>query len=421
MTGRHTVVAFLLCAVLGAVAPAACGGVSVSQPGAPRVVSFRQEQTTTVLRDGRVLVLGGRGLDGAPLASGEIYDRDSGAWTPIAAMGRARAGHTASLLLDGRVLVAGGTGCRRTCTDADALATAELYDPASGAWAQTTNMHVSRSGHAAVVLGDGRVLVAGGRGIDPAAERLPVRYPASLRSAELYDPRTGRWSTLRAMHRGRAGQFAATLRDGRAVMAGGYEGTIAPYAGGGSAQGGAESGLTPETVEVFDSATGAWTLSPRSRISSIGWIGTRTDGTVVALGGLNRETIQVYDPDRNRWSEPEERSGLAADRSTVVRLDDTRVLSTGGLGGLSDTDARAVAETAVLSDGADRWTPVAAMTTSRVRHTAVRLTDGTVLVYGGYQYRDGLLRRGRLPVMTSEIYDPEADRWTARGRTADLD
>src|SRR3954449_6790786 len=61
-----------------------------------------------------------------------------GAWVPTASLAHARWHHTATLLMDGRVLVAGG--------DADccskALASAEIYNPATGMWSTTGAMHV---------------------------------------------------------------------------------------------------------------------------------------------------------------------------------------------------------------------------------------------------------------------------------------
>jgi hypothetical protein len=398
---------------------AACGVGAVSQPDAPRVVIERRDQTTTLLWDGRVLVTGGRGRDGAPLASAEVYDPAAGEWSATGEMGTPRYGHTASVLIDGRVLVTGGSGCRRNCTEADAYATAEIYDPVSETWSQTTNMAASRQGHAAAVLADGRVLVAGGRGIDGGSADPPARFPPSLRSSELYDPRTGHWSPLPPMHRGRAGQHSLALWDGRVVMAGGYEGTVVQYDDELSEGSVAQYGLTPETVEVFDPVTGAWTLSPRATITNIEWVGAQSDGTLLVAGGLYQDRVQLYDPDRQRWSAPVDRDPMAPDRSTLVLLDDTRLLATGGLSDEEDADVAAAGTTALLHIDTESWKAVAEMTTPRVRHAAVRLSNGSVLVYGGYQIRDGRFRHGHAPVLTSEVYDPATDRWSARGPAAD--
>jgi hypothetical protein len=80
-------------------------------------------------------------------------------------MAEARTFHTATLLPSGEVLVAGG---------GDEDSTAEVYDPATGAFSITGGMEIGRSGHTATLLPNGSVLVAGG-GIF-----------AGLASAELY-------------------------------------------------------------------------------------------------------------------------------------------------------------------------------------------------------------------------------------------
>ena len=88
-------------------------------------------------------------------------------------MQNARSFHTATLLPNGKVLVAGGSQ-----GGGGVLASAELYDPATGSWSATGSMHTARVNFTATLLPDGKVLVSGGQ-IGPLA------------SAELYDPATG--------------------------------------------------------------------------------------------------------------------------------------------------------------------------------------------------------------------------------------
>jgi hypothetical protein len=84
--------------------------------------------------------------------------------------------HTATLLPNGKVLVAGGFN-----SVSGFLASAELYDPASGTWTTTDSLTMARDSHTATLLPNGKVLVAGGLGTGGGV----------LNSAELYDTGLG--------------------------------------------------------------------------------------------------------------------------------------------------------------------------------------------------------------------------------------
>ena len=174
--------------------------------------SGRWDHTATSMPDGRVLVAGGLAGYDEVIARAEIYDPAGVAppvpWAPTGSMAIVRGCVAAAPLLDGRVLAAGG------CVYRTSLATAELYDPASGQWALTGSMSTARSGHTATPLLDGRVLVTGGR---PGAWSYPVS------SAEVYDPSSGEWTSTGSMNLARELHTATLLLDGRVLVVGGYE------------------------------------------------------------------------------------------------------------------------------------------------------------------------------------------------------
>ncbi|HYS01567.1 MAG TPA: kelch repeat-containing protein, partial [Candidatus Eisenbacteria bacterium] len=77
----------------------------------PEMSVPRTQHTATMLEDGRVLVVGGfRQKDplGETLSSAELYDPATNRWAPAGSMAFRRARHSAVLLRDGRVLVLGG-------------------------------------------------------------------------------------------------------------------------------------------------------------------------------------------------------------------------------------------------------------------------------------------------------------------------
>jgi hypothetical protein len=168
----------------------------------------RDGHTATLLADGRVLVVGGQDGSGAVLASAELYDPATDTFSPTGSLATPRTSDTATLLLDGRVLITGGF------TGSASLASAELYDPATGTFSPTGSMSTPRYLQSATLLADGRVLIAGGGDLNPG-------HPGTLASAELYDPQTGRFSATGSMITARFGPITARLLDGRVLIAGG--------------------------------------------------------------------------------------------------------------------------------------------------------------------------------------------------------
>ena len=105
------------------------------------------------------------------LTAAPLWAADPGTWAPLSAdMYQARVGHTATLLKDGKVLLAGGKDA-----SGQALATAELFDPAASSYAPLGNLAVAVWGHTATLLSDGTVLISGGTGASVAAMAVPAR------------------------------------------------------------------------------------------------------------------------------------------------------------------------------------------------------------------------------------------------------
>jgi len=98
-------------------------------------------------------------------------------WRVTHRLNRAREFHTATLLQNGMVLVPGGFD-----SNFNVLASAELYDPASGTWTATGSLNTARLGHTATLLQNGIVLVAGELTAQAFLSRAPncTSRPAGL-------------------------------------------------------------------------------------------------------------------------------------------------------------------------------------------------------------------------------------------------
>jgi hypothetical protein len=181
------------------------------------LATARRRHSTTRLGDGRVVVAGGLGADGGSLAGVELFDSAAGTWSnPSSGLATARSRHSA-VLAGKRLLVAGGTSGRGA-----ALASAELLDPANLAWTTVGSMIEARTGHGAVALGTGKVLVVGGAVPTGEAER-------ALASCELYDPATGTWASTGSLTVPRKGHQTTLLPDGRVLVTGGDAVPAIPY------------------------------------------------------------------------------------------------------------------------------------------------------------------------------------------------
>ncbi len=315
------------------------------------------------------------------------------AWTATGSMVTPRDGHTATLLPDGRVLVAGGqvadTG----------LASAELYDPRTGSWTATESMIQGRAWHTATLLKDGTVLVTGGLSTLSSA---PGGADHELASAELYDPRTGSWSTAGSMTEARSGPSVALLPDGRVLVAGGW-GSSEPF------------GPKLASSELFDPATRTWTATGTMTERRHGHSATLLpNGTVLVAGGYDRDrsvSAELYDPVRGTWTA----TGNLAEPfggHTATLLPNGTVLIVGG-DVPRGPGAAGSAHAAVYDPAVGTWTATGSMETARLGQAAALLPDGRVLVSGGRSYG----ARQAPTYASAELYDPATRTWTA---TADM-
>ena len=299
---------------------------------------------------GFVLITGGQGNGKFALAAAELYDPTAATFSAASPMNFARTDHTATMLPGDKILVAGGGNA-----EGHALSSAEIYVPATGEFAAVSSaMRVARSRHSATLISgcgcpaDGKVLLAGG---------VAGNQGDTLRSAELFDPATGKFTLTGAMKRTRA-LHSATL-----IASGPLAGQVL-IAGGTSD----EAGGDVTTAELYDPATG------------------------------------MFSPTGSMAPPREEHTATWLDPALVKGNMAGKVLIAGG------GDISAVTDTAEIFDPqTGSFAPVGAMTTKRTLHVAALLPSGQVLIAGGQSAETSF------PI-TAELFDPGKAAFLATGQ-----
>jgi hypothetical protein len=336
----------------------------------PPLAEARSNQSATLLADGRVLVTGGNGADGSQLASAELYDPATGTGTfgPTGALSVPRVYHTATRLFDGRVLVLGGYG-----TDVSPLASAEIYDPGvgGGTFMAMPALKEGRRYHGAVLLPSGKVLVVGGEG----------HGLTTLASAELYDPAAKTTTSTGSLAIARTNASVVLLPDGTVLVAGGKDVNHLPVA----------------QAERYDPAIGAFAPAGEPVFDALGIATLLPSGKVLFVGDF----VDLFEPaPADLTSVPS--GSMAATRGghTATLLGDGQVLVAGGI--TEPTPAPAE----LYDPTSGTFSPAGSLVEDRQDHAAVRLMDGRVLLLGGSL-------PGGLSVASAEIYDPAVHAFSA--------
>lgn len=287
-------------------------------------------------------------------------------------LNHARDSHAATLLADGTVLIAGGEDA------SGPLMSAELYDPATETFTDTGNMNDFRVSPTATLLPDGIVLIAGGI------------HGGSLPTAELYDPATKTFSVTGVMHDARQAHTATLLNTGKVLIAGGFD---------------SGSSLILASAELYDPATKTFLPTKGSMTEARLWHSATLlpDGTVLIAGGYGATgplaSAEIYDPSTDTFSTT---GSLSVDRYLAgAALVSGKVLLAGGYNFSGPLDS------AELYDpGSKSFSAVGNLGSASVFHTLTALANNQVLVAGGVSSEI---------LADAELYDPTSAIFSATG------
>jgi hypothetical protein len=293
-------------------------------------------------------------------------------------------GFSAVLLGDGRLLLAGGLTCQGARPPCQMSTLASIFDPETGISTPTGSLPVAEAGGSAIRLGDGRVLIAGGLGACDATQCVPID------EIQIYDPTSGTWTD--------GGRLPMPWTAALAVDAGDRI-----YFAGGTTHW--ELGKSTEGVRAivsYDLGTGeSTTVGSLPTAEVLGGAFFLGDGRVLLIGsdgisgvGTKDYPPLTYDPKTQRVTQGRSffSTGTSGYSTTLMR--DGKLLIVGGYqignrGSYCLQDAQ-------LFDPATGSLKSAGHTNHGIcTPVVISLADGRVLIAGG----GGVLK-------TAEIYDP---------------
>ena len=240
----------------------------------------------------------------------------------------------------------------------------------------------ARFEHTATLLADGRVVVAGG-----------ARGPYTLSSVEVFDPKTGAWSSGPSMTSARSEHTATLLADGRTLITGGQD-----------------KGAAHDSTETLDPLAMSLDAQSGHAPEEGGTPGDALRGrpSVLVTGGGSvspDSLVEIYDPALGRVEPRGEDAHVSTDRAQ----DYAAVGRYGaGVGRAGESWCRRWRTRELYVPGAGSWSPTALVRDPRWGQVALSLADGSPMIIGGLD-NDGW------SLKSAEYYDAESRRWSFAG------
>ena len=295
------------------------------------------------------------------------FSQSIGSFERIGNMTTSRSGHAATLLRDGRVLLTGGFVREAVRIDGNfygyGLVSAELYDPSNGTFSPTGSMHIPRWMGTSTLLADGRVLIVGG---------------CYCPEAEIFDPSSGTFTpTGKMVSNPKFLSGAALLRDGRVLVVG------------------------DASVELYDPKSGTFTRTDGKGI--FGPAILLQDGTVFA--GDDTAALR-FDPVTDSFTMLRAGSAFTSyNADPATALANGQVLFAGGRSDPYGFDS--LSKAALFDPASSQFFRVRDLGLARTFHTATLLRDGRVLIAGGWS--------GEADTNGVELYDSATKTFSSIG------
>jgi Kelch motif/Galactose oxidase, central domain len=211
-------------------------------------------------------------------------------------------------------------------------------------------MSIARADHTATLMTNGKVLVTGGMIYDKVSNQRTY-----FNSAEQYDPATDNWTPAAPMLFSRSSHTALLLANGTILISGDYNNLGAV-------------GM----AEIYSPVNNTWKVGGASESIGNGTATLLLDGKVLLVGGS--------------YSQPS--GGILP--GVMIYLPNADVFNPTGYSATQGT-----------------WGPTSPLITRRCLHTATALSNGKVLIAGGY---NGTL------LSSAELYDPATGNGQPRHR-----